>query len=245
MLFNLLFLPLIGGYFFVSTAYLTAFHVARQTRERLVFSSALAGIFLLIPAHIIAAGIAWLLPGAAALWRQLVPFEYAGTAFTALALGLALPFVVNRLYPRERAYRRIVRRQDANALERLFLDAQDSDQAVMLTLESGKVYVGFIQWTPPNPNATDNYIRILPMLSGYRSDITQEVEFTTSYAPMIQQTVQDEAGDPGSPDAAGSEQPPHWPTLRLDDFVKVLPVGQIVSAGKFDHDVYRQFNTVE
>jgi hypothetical protein len=79
--------------------------------------------------------------------------------------------------------------------------------------------------------------------SSYRSDITQEVEFTTSYAPVIQQTVQDEAGSQGSPGVA--EQPPHWPTLRLDGFVKVLPVGQIVSAGKFDHDVYRQFNTVE
>lgn len=245
MLFNLLFLPLIGGYFFVSKAYLTAFYVARQTRERLVFSSALAAIFLLMPAHLLAVGIAWLLPDLAERWRQLVPFEYAGTAFLALALGLALPFLVNYLYPREQAYRRIVHRQGVNALERLFLDAQDSDQALMLTLESGKVYVGFIQWTPPNPNATDNYIRILPMLSGYRRDETLEVEFTTTYAPVIQKTVRDDEAQMHRLTPASEEQLSQARSLRLDDFVKVLPTSQIVSAGKFDHEVYRQFNTLQ
>lgn len=243
MPFNLLLLPLIGGYFFISQFYVTAFYAARHTRERLIFISALAGTFLLIAARIIVLFIAWATPGLAAFWKQLAPFDYGGTAFGALALGLALPFVLNRYYPREKAYRRVVRKLDANALERLFLDAQDRDQMVILNLDSGKIYVGLIQWTPPNPGSEDSFIRILPVLSGYRKDETHEVEFTTSYASVIHQTVHREEDGYEGPRIRDVELP-QKKRLKLDDFVKVIPISQVVAAGKFDHEAYRRFNTV-
>jgi len=243
MPFNLLLLPLIGGYFFISHFYVTAFYAARHTRERLIFNSALAGTFLLIASRIIVLTVAWAAPWLAAFWKQLVPFDYSGTAFGALALGLALPVAFNHFYPREKAYRRVVRRLDANALERLFLDATDRDQMVILDLDSGKVYVGLIQWTPPTPGSEDSFIRILPILSGYRKDDTHEVEFTTTYASVIQKTVHREEDGYEGPRIRDMELP-QKKRLKLDDFVKVIPSSQVVSAGKFDHEAYRRFNTV-
>lgn len=244
MPFNLLLLPLIGGYFFISRFYITAFYAARHTRERLILTSALAGIFLLIAARLTTLLIASHFPNLVGIWKTLAPFEYGGTAFGALALGLALPPVFNHIYPREKAYRRVVRKADTNALERLFIDAQDRSQPIILTLESGKVYVGLIQWTPPNPGATEEYIRILPILSGYRKDETHEIEFTTTYAPVIDQTVLNAKTVHTGPRIEDIHQTQST-SLHLNDFVRVLPLSQIAMAGKFDHDAYRLFNEIE
>lgn len=242
MPFNLLLLPLMGGYFFISKFYPTAFYAARHTRERLILSSALAGTFLLIAARILVILIAWLWPDVAALWKQIAPFPYGGTAFGAFFLGLVLPPIFNHFYPRDRAYRRVLKRYDTNALERLFADAQDHNQMVMLTIDSGKVYVGLIKSTPPNPGSDDSYIRILPVLSGYRKDGTHEVEFTTTYAEAIQQTVRE--GDSNEGPRLRDDHLPQTKKLRLDDFIKVVPINQIVTAGKFDPGAYRAFNTL-
>lgn len=137
----------------------------------------------------------------------------------------------------------MLRKLDANALERLFVDAQDRDQPVILTLNSNKVYVGLIQWTPPNPRSEDSFIQILPILSGYRKNETHEVEFTTTYASVIQQTVhgKEDAHEEPRP---GDVQLPHQKRLKLNDFVKVIPISEVVAAGKFDHEAYRRFNTL-
>lgn len=102
MPFNLLLLPLIGGYFLINHFYVTAFYAARHTRERLIFNSALAGTFLLIASRLVVMIIGWTAPGLAALWKRFVPFDYRGTVFGVLFLGLVLPTVLNRFYPREK-----------------------------------------------------------------------------------------------------------------------------------------------
>lgn len=244
MPFNLFLLPLIGGYFFISRFYITAFYAARHTRERLILNSALAGIFLLILARFLTLLLASHCPNLVKTWKTLAPFQYGGTAFIALTLGLVMPSALNLAYPREKAYRRVVRKSDTNALEQLFIDAQDHDQPIILTLESGKVYVGLIQWTPPNPGPAEKFIRILPILSGYRKDTTHEVEFTTTYASVIERTVL-------RPNTEQAESPlntfgfAQTSDLHLNDFVRVIPLNKIIMAGKFDHNAYRLFNEEE
>lgn len=57
MPFNLLLLPLIGGFYFITHCNATAYHAKRQSGQRLVFYSALAGLFLLLVARLIVVAI--------------------------------------------------------------------------------------------------------------------------------------------------------------------------------------------
>jgi hypothetical protein len=55
----------------------------------------------------------------------------------------------------------------------------------MLTLRDGKVYVGYIEQLPPVRARKFEYIRILPLWSGYRDQATKEVFKTTDYTKAV------------------------------------------------------------
>jgi len=86
---------------------------------------------------------------------------------------------------------------------------------VSLTLKSRKVYVGFVQGVP-SLDPAKAYIRLLPVLSGYRDSDKLIYCFTTDYAAAI-----DEVEDPRS-------------------LIKVIPLSEIQSAGLFDVGLYER-----
>ena len=57
MPFNLLLLPLLGGYIFISHWHVTRFDATRYTGERLLFHSATAGVVFLLVAFLASRGI--------------------------------------------------------------------------------------------------------------------------------------------------------------------------------------------
>ena len=221
MPYNLLLLPLLGGYLLVTRSHLFAFRAAKHSGERLIFMAALVALILLVLARVCVLALVALLPTSADWWHVLMPWEYSGTAALALLLGCGLPEFINRARPRDVASRRAIQ-EHGDGLDRLFFEATQGEHQVSITLAGGKVYVGWLDWTPPNPGAADAYIRILPTMSGYR-DAEHKVRWTTFYQEVyIDLSSVDE--------------------LKIESFTKVIPIGQIVTAGQFDPQSYNRFN---
>ena len=56
-------------------------------------------------------------------------------------------------------------------------------QMVLLTLTSGKVYVGILIAATEDPNEPKRFLRFIPVLSGYRNKDDLKVTYTTFYEP--------------------------------------------------------------
>ena len=130
-------------------------------------------------ARVLIVALIALFPVAGEWWRVVMPWADSGTAALALVLGYLLSFAINCLHPKEKASKRTVQ-NNGDGLDRLLFEATEGEHQITVTLASGKVYAGWLDWTPPNPGAADAYIRILPTMSGYR-DAEQVVQWTTFY----------------------------------------------------------------
>lgn len=86
--------------------------------------------------------------------------------------------------------------------------------AVMLTIKDGRVYVGYVMELPPVTGNDLQFVRVLPIWSGYRRSDTQQVIKVNSYKDAVS----------GAQDQT---------TL-----VKVLPCCDITSANIFENDLF-------
>ena len=224
MPFNVLLLPLLGGYIFISCWNPTRFHARRYSGQRLVFHAALAGTILLVLAFLVGKTAGALAPGLVAWWQRHVPFDYAGTSLIALGLGVLGWAPLNLFWDRTEAARKAVEER-GDFLEVLISTAMEESRQVSLTLKSGKVYVGFITRSF-DPGYDRKYIMLIPMLSGYREQETRQVVFTDDYARVYDPLID---SDPAFLDRVA------------DEFQLVVPVAEIASANLFDPEVYEMF----
>src|SRR5262249_5856128 len=94
---------------------------------------------------------------------------------------------------------------------------------VLLTLKSGKVYVGRIV-SAFEPGHRDQSILLFPTLSGYRDKETQEISWSIDYDDVytrMEQQYGEEKAD-----------------QLKEEFRIVLPLSEIISTTRFDYDVY-------
>lgn len=225
MPFNVLLLPLLGGYVFISGWNRTRFDARRYSGERLLFHAAIAGVVFLLVAFVATRIMVVLGPGAYAWWRAIVPFEYTGTSFLAFILGAVVWWPLNRHFPLERESRRVIERR-GDFLELLFSRSIEQTEQLSISLASGKAYVGFVT-SNLDPAFDRKYMRLLPVLSGYRQPDTKELVITRDYAEVYAKHL-DTDGD--------------MLDQFADEFQLVIPVSEIVTANLFDPDVYEMFN---
>jgi hypothetical protein len=120
---------------------------------------------------------------------------------------------------RQHALRRAIRK-DGNALHNLLYKAAieaENLRTICITLNSRKVYVGWVEKSP-NLRSNDAYVSLIPVMSGYRDKDSLDLEFTVSY-PV------DKYWDQSS-------------GIQKEDFTVLLPLSQIVDARFFDLAVY-------
>jgi hypothetical protein len=103
-------------------------------------------------------------------------------------------------------------------LEEFLLITSTRNLPVMLTLTSGKVYVGFSLEANAS-RGTKDWVRIEPLISGYRGN-DQEFIYTTNYSWLHTSS---------SPQG-----------VRREDFDIIVPASDIVSAHAFDLNIYVQ-----
>ena len=225
--FGLLFVPLVGGYLFVTRCHYTQFAVRRESGHRLVFRSAAVGFVLVALARVLIDPLAgWIQnpwPGID-YWTEIAPFPYIGTVILAFVLGPTTAFLVNRVYSRSRGAMRAVHKGQ-NSMELPFVESMESDSLVELTLQSGKVYAGWIL----NAGVAEperKFIEMLPLASGFRIKENHRLRFTTNYAAVIFQAHDTEG-----------------PSTR-EDFRVIVPVSEVTSGRPFDFATYFQFQEV-
>lgn len=103
-------------------------------------------------------------------------------------------------------------RHQGDELNLLLLDSMDRSVPVLLTLDSGKLYIGWVKSTPnPLDDREHQYIRIFPLRSGYRDEKQKDI-LITDYEHLY--------------DAGGYE--------KDTDFEEVIPRKSIKSANLFD-----------
>ena len=224
MPFNLLLLPLVGGYIFITRWNRTRFSTARHTGERLLFHAAAAGVVYLVLAFLVTRVFLLNFPELHRVWSHEVPFPYVGTSLLALVLACLAILPANRLFKLDREVSRVIRHW-GDHLEILIERALAENRQISLTLKSGKVYIGFALENF-NPAFDRKYITLLPATSGYRDPVDHTIVFTTFYTDVYQSLAAAQRTD-----------------LKPSDFTIIIPVGEVQSASLFDWYAYDAFNS--
>lgn len=112
-----------------------------------------------------------------------------------------------------------------NDFEKLIMRGIERNIPILFSLNSGKVYVGWAV-RAPNPTQERRAIRILPLLSGYRSPETQILFFTTDYLAILNSVTD------------GDKEFDH---LEIGDFEVILPTSQICNCHLFDTSAFTYF----
>jgi hypothetical protein len=197
MPYNLLLLPLLGGYLFLRWWNPTRYHALRAEKERLLIMAAIPGLVSIVVAFILVSGLGYLFPCASwpgvpcfpAWWAANVPFEYAGTSLLAFTLGATLWWPLNKVCSRDKAIDRMIE-EDKIPLEVVLKKAQDNGNTVAVTMSNGKVYVGYVLHFI-NPALPTQFIQILPTKSGYRDERDKTYHFVNFYTEALDQIDRD------------------------------------------------------
>ena len=217
---GLLILPLLGGFLLLHRSHLFRFNAQRYDGYRLLLTSAVAGAFLLLFGRVLVllfGQIPWFGPWAGEFWYHLSPFPHSDTCAWSFVLGpLLAKFAVNQMYGLEAAKnKQLEEDKEADSFTRLLHTAVKDKRLISVTLETRKWYVGFVA-EAPNLKPTEQFFRILPMVSGYRDKDTLKTFRTVFYEDILE-----------APDSA--------------DFVITLPIDDVKSANFFDPDVYEAY----
>jgi hypothetical protein len=236
MPFNLLLLPLIGGFIFLTRWNYTVYFAKRLDKERLLLHASLTGLILLSISFALSTLIVsrptW--PGFYYLlrlrhwWAWHTPsYELSGVSTFALLLGVFAPSVLNRwpfgpLWTQPKMIAKAIE-DYGSPMEKLLLKAVNENKYVMVTLKSGKVYIGRVASTPPPDD--DRAFQLLPLKSGHREDGKHRVELTTHYDEAFDMMLEWESD----------------PSAAIKDFGVVIPVREVLTATLFRPDLYSKY----
>jgi hypothetical protein len=218
MPYNLLLLPLLGGFLFIHLAHYFRFAAQLADGYRLLFQAAIAGVVLSIAARLTELLIN-LTPMGAPLqsyWNMFSPFPYSETSAISLLIGPFLAMVVNLFIDKEKAKNAEIRTR-GNFFLKLLDQAANEMRLISLTLDSRKWYVGWVAETP-NLDPREQYFKLLPLISGYRDKDTLETRRTVYYEAVLKDT-----------------------TLDPNEFVLTLPLKDVKIAAFFNDEVYDEY----
>ena len=216
---GLFLLPVLGGYLFLTRAYLTRYGTIRDSGYHLFFRSAAAGLVLVLAAHLLLVFLDKCFPSVREWWKPYLPSEYDDTAILSLALGFVLPFLFNQFHDRKKEAERTAKGR-GSFIELLIADSRVREKPVEISLRNGKSYIGFVSAFSIEGGIIqrdESDVALIPVLSGYRDNDTKELEITTNYAPVIRKWL-------GENDTSNSSE---------NDFEIVFPISEIVSARIF------------
>ena len=231
----LLLVALCGGYYFVSVFTPIKYAAAREVGYRFYLRVAHCTVWLAFASSLILFGIIDHIPQS---WREAalsmlahslsreaylafaaIPMSY-WIAPLAFASGIAGSHILDGILLRiPNAERRILSKAVASRdFESLVLYALENGKPILLTLETGIVYIGLVRQAP-DPSKPREHLRILLMFSGYRDRDTQRAELGADYTEVVRELFEPN-GDEKS-------------RLKAKDFEVVIPAARIVSAQIF------------
>jgi len=239
---NLLLLPLLGGFVFVSRWNPSRFVMLRAEGYRFLFHSALAGLSLLFLSALLASALPSI-PSRFLIgricqfvdwnWHAVAPVPYSGTAVMALILGSVLWSPLNFLaLPRNHQIDDVISRK-GDALEMLMRRAMGRGRPILVFMKNREVYSGYIT-SNFNPIFQTEYVRILPLERGSFKNTISDVHLDTKYGHRyiaLKSSAEDWRAKLSPkhrhPDGKVLEQIERQ--INLGDFEVVLPMAEIQS----------------
>lgn len=225
MPFNLLLFPLVGGYFILTNFKYFKYVQYRLENQRLLFNSALIGIFLLVFTFIIRVIAEAVFPEAVSVIYSYLPIKTAffGTTSFSLLLAIAGTLIANYFVDTTAAIKYSINFA-GNELELLLKSSMLDNRLLQFSLDTGKFYIGWLKELPVPFKS--NYIRIIPVYSGYRDD-QKELIFTTQYLSVYASYI--EEGAVKSIEELGTDL--------------VIKADSIKTVSYFDMEMYNRFNS--
>lgn len=226
-------LPLLSGYYFLSRYIYKKYKYDRLEPQRLIFDSFIAGTILFLITYIVRIIVSLLFP-------SLIPNVYnilyklpiqenqlLWTFVFNFVAVISLTKIVNYIYNKNDYFnwkKPVEKAVDdfGDEIEQLFKETAENENLIQVTLKNNKVYVGFVQYIPPPKES--NYLKIIPVISGYRNNKTKKIKFTTDYydAILLYQSKEEK-----------------YNSFQMDITIKQ---DEILSANVFDFEVYDEFN---
>jgi len=117
------------------------------------------------------------------LARWGITYPMVGSGVLAASLAFIGALIGNWIIGTDRAKKIVLRRQD-NGFLKLLHRAATEGRLVSMTLTCKKVYIGYVTNTP-NLSPQEQFVGVLPVVSGYRHKDTQEFKIATIYGPAI------------------------------------------------------------
>ncbi|WP_294671612.1 hypothetical protein [uncultured Fluviicola sp.] len=227
MPWNLLLLPLVAGYYIFTKSYFFKFKQQRIDQQRLVFES----IILAVAASIITYSIRLFYESVASPEFQNIVYKaipikspYAGTSLCILLLSITFTEISNLFLDEKK---RIIKAIKAigNEFELQLKSSFTENKLLLFTLNNGKIYIAWVKELPIP--SVSKYVRIIPIISGYRDD-QKNVVFTTHYLSVYGEYIKE-----------GKVQ--SISELNTD---VILNSDDIVTVSFFDNEMYKVFNKV-
>lgn len=238
MPYNLFIIPIITGYLILTNSSLLKYNSQRLTRVRILFESIVIGITSL--------GVGFFIRGLVELipfdiiksiynFLDFIPFREPNyfwtilfSCFLASILFIVIEQYIKKYYSKDDAIVWAINK-NGDELETLVKDSALKGQTIMLTLKNNKVYIGFSEEIPI-PQKT-NYLKLSPILSGYRDSETKEFKPTTDYFKVVDKFINEIEEKEGiKKDKI---------TLNTDIIIKQ---DEILTASIYEQSIYNKFN---
>ena len=138
----------------------------------------------------------------------------------ALWMGLLISFPLNAIVTKKLKANIIAK--SSSQLERILTSSLVNRQMLLITLDSGKVYAGWVIKTPDvgdNNSDPGSGFKLLAFRSGYRCTETQAVVFTTDYEWLFDEDQ----------------------SVSVDQLSTFVPLNRVVAITNFDPDLFDEF----
>jgi hypothetical protein len=223
MPFNLLIFPIMGGYYILIRSERFRYRQQRVEAQKIILNSILAGIILMAISLLFTISLTRMFPDFVNSARSLYPLKlnFFGTSVCSFLIAVAITEVTNLFFSEDVQISNAIKKI-GNELERLLEYCYRNSELVQFTLKNDKCYVGWIQSLPIPSHS--NYIRIFPVYSGYRKNITKKLVFTTQYLDVYAEYVKEGL-------ATDIEE---LTTL-------IICANEVVSANQFSAEMYDRF----
>lgn len=226
MPWNLLILPLIGGYYLLSRFNIFKYRQQRLDRQRLIFDTILVGLFLVILAFCLRKVFYFFIPELLDTIYSYFPIKtpFIGTTFASFIIAVIITELGNITFFRnQKLYIENAIKDVGNELELLLRTSLKQSLLLEFSLDTNKVYVAWVKELPI-PTVT-NYIRVIPVLSGFR-DEEKRLNFTTHYLSVYAEYVQE-----------GKVK-----DIEELDVDLIITLDNVVTVSYFDIEMYERFN---
>lgn len=168
-------------------------------------------------------------------WAELVrrwPADWQSSLAATLEGGSSIPIALYSLTSR-RPLKHAIEYLNAD-LERILLNALREEKPICLTMTDRKVYVGYLSGAI-DPSDTNDMVRILPYMSGFRSKESLELVITDYYDQLYEKHQRSDST------GKGEEPEDNQPLATQSDFEVALPIRDIRSCRLFDTRLYLKY----